>query len=215
MNTTPQQLRLAADIIENGLSWQVKYPNSSVWANMVNSCPAFSVVNNGEIRLTPKQYHLTPPPPGKEWHRTGGWTEDMLPEGYRPLLKGEVYQKDAEDEILMGDYWQKLNHGGMPTDVASEGCFIRTTRPLPTEPEYINLGPEDVPPGSVFRCEEDCGWIAPTHVLINGIKHQDTGCGVTFTYYYSLNNARYKINRSIPITGKWDATAWEPCHKQK
>jgi hypothetical protein len=22
-----------------------------------------------------------------------------------------------------------------------------------------------------------------------------------------------EINRSIPLTGKWDANAWEPCHK--
>lgn len=87
---------------------------------------------------TPKPWTLPPPPKGRQWHRDD-WTEEMLPEGWRPLLKGEIYQKDV-DELLFFGSWVKVNHGGKPTDVAGDISYVRTRRPLPTPPDpYASL----------------------------------------------------------------------------
>jgi len=82
----------------------------------------------------PAPWSLPPPPDGQEWHRTD-WTEGDLPEGWRPLLKGEVYQNG--DEYKLGSEWR------VETNVSSyqttECCYYptRTRRPLPTPPRMI------------------------------------------------------------------------------
>lgn len=76
----------------------------------------------------------------------------------------------------------------------------------------VPLGPEDVPPGSVF-CVKDRmpgTWHGVLGVYASTV-HLDTNRN---TYsFYELQQEEWLINRSIPMTGKWDANAWEACEK--
>ncbi len=73
------------------------------------------------------------------------------------------------------------------------------------------LGPEDVPPGSVVRGPADGTevWAAVITVVSRGISITDGRC----ISYKPLKEDGWIINRSIPMTGKWDANAWEACEK--
>lgn len=99
-----------------------------------------------EQYLTPHVWTLPTPPDGMSWHRSDGWKEDMLPEGWRPLLRGELgdYQL-SEDGVI----WRNGVFGYMPV---RQGCisWCRTKRPLPVsaarfeerveEPDYEAIG---------------------------------------------------------------------------
>jgi hypothetical protein len=98
---------------------------------------------NCEYRIAP--WSLPAPPAGQQWHRTD-WTEDMLPEGWRPLLKGEI--QHVGDEYRGQVNW--FSTGEVGTIIRSPGHY-RTRRPLPTPPRMVPLTREDVPNGSVFR----------------------------------------------------------------
>lgn len=54
-------------------------------------------IHPDDLALIPEEpaWTLPPPPEGHKWHRND-WTQDMLPEGYRPLLDGEVIEEDDE-----------------------------------------------------------------------------------------------------------------------
>jgi hypothetical protein len=72
--------------------------------------------------------------PGERWHRTD-FTPDMLPEGWRPLMMGEIDQKS--DEVLRDTGWRVLGHcpgdaTGLPSWESTVRC--RTRRPLPPPP---------------------------------------------------------------------------------
>lgn len=80
------------------------------------------------------------------------------------------------------------------------------------EKKTVPLGPEDVHPCSVFRIKGkgSSGW------------HQMKMCpqwdGLVFTSKISVTYEElmrdWLINRSIPLTGKWNPDAWEPCSKE-
>jgi hypothetical protein len=74
-------------------------------------------------------WQLPDPPEGQQWHRVDGWTEEMLPTGYRPLLLDEEYK--IGDQWLMFDGWQTCAFDGRKC--WSEGAPSRTTRPLPQQ----------------------------------------------------------------------------------
>jgi hypothetical protein len=74
-------------------------------------------------------WQLPAPPEGQQWHRVDGWTEEMLPAGYRPLLLDEEYK--IGDQWLMFDGWQTCAFDGRKC--WSEGAPSRTTRPLPQQ----------------------------------------------------------------------------------
>ena len=80
------------------------------------------------------EWKLPDPPEGAAWHRTD-WTQDMLPEGWRPLLAVEHTTK-GDDVSCDGKHWTrhiglhwKLSAGDEPN------WFQRTTRPLPVKPD--------------------------------------------------------------------------------
>lgn len=82
----------------------------------------------------------------------------------------------------------------------------------------VEIGPEDVPPGTVLRgAGEVCsqGWCAITSCSETGIRiwRQSESSGHEITWG-RLRESASQINRSIPLTGKWDANAWEPCSKE-
>lgn len=91
-------------------------------------------------------WHLPDPPPDKQWHHAD-WTQEMLPDGWRPLLIGEREKQD--DEAFANGQWRTV---GLPETKPEDMLALRRTRrPLPSAPVMVPLTRADVPYGSVFR----------------------------------------------------------------
>lgn len=78
-------------------------------------------------------WKLPSPPPGKQWHRDD-WTQDMLPEGWRPLLKGEcACIEDQWTKPSLNGTWMAMQYNEMaPSNIKTElNLHQRTRRPLP------------------------------------------------------------------------------------
>ena len=95
---------------------------------------AAAVIAHYEASKQPQPWTLPSPPPGRSWHRDD-WTAEMLPDGWRPLLKGEVLQEGDQIMGCFGWEWAYRLIGY----VASR---MRTRRPLPPTHEVkITLPP--------------------------------------------------------------------------
>jgi hypothetical protein len=70
-------------------------------------------------------FALPTPPPGKEWHRTDGWTAEMLPPGTRPLCFDE-HSTNKTQQLYRGR-WVNLADAIMADSIEDH---LRTTRPL-------------------------------------------------------------------------------------
>lgn len=73
-------------------------------------------------------WKLPEPPQGRQWHRTD-WTEDMLPEGWRPLLLGEKRAAGDEYQYEGDPTWGLCQVYAEASAINKE--FYRTRRPLP------------------------------------------------------------------------------------
>jgi len=116
-------------------------------------------------------WQLPPPPLGRQWHRVDGWTEEMLPQGYRPLLVDET---GSYEHSTFGEYWTPGSWETAPAPLASY-CFYRTNRPLPdgttqTQENHMKLKQPDkdgwIPhtPGDPMPCDGE---------MIVQVKFQD------------------------------------------
>jgi len=77
------------------------------------------------------------------------------------------------------------------------------------EKKTVPLGPEDVPPGSVFRSNDQ-----PTTTFWTVTQVWEDGFYLRGdSMPWDTARERMQINRSIPLTGKWNPDAWEPCSK--
>lgn len=147
---------------------------------------------------------------GKEWtyHRSG----DPMPcDGH------------AEVHVLYADHSQDSHsYGAMSAHIFDWGMFFETAARVigwryAETTKTVELGPKDVLPGSVLRGAgevESQGWCVITSCSETGIRiwrhSESSGHEIT---WQRLRESDSQINRSIPLTGKWDANAWEPCHK--
>lgn len=79
----------------------------------------------------------------------------------------------------------------------------------------VPLGPEDVPPGSVFTFGAKALWITPLCVSSDGVGFPETEPDKPLIQKFSFELLQEvaKINTSIPDTGRWDENAWRPCSK--
>jgi hypothetical protein len=100
-------------------------PDGSQWEDDPN--PDWNPLKEYQI----KPWALPPPPEGQSWHRAD-WTEEMLPEGWRPLLLNEPFQVNVDqwtDDPKNGVWYistYPINSRNSLSD-----CFCRTLRPLP------------------------------------------------------------------------------------
>jgi hypothetical protein len=85
----------------------------------------------------PEPWKLPEPPAGQEWHRTD-WTQEMLPEGWRPLLQGE--------KCKAGDEWASWTSLGLPKwtpaaldHISFPSSHSRTRRPLPQPADPVGI----------------------------------------------------------------------------
>lgn len=101
------------------------------------------------------EWKLPEPPEGRSWHHgSRPWTEDMLPEGYRPLLHGEKTE--------IGDQW--LSHvESVWTDCDGSHVIttthpFRTRRPLP-EPWAAEKAAYAEGKTIQYRSTSTTGWV--------------------------------------------------------
>lgn len=220
---------------------------SPVWEEYWSDDPISAIEKGYKIRLKP--WSLPPPPDGMKWHRDD-WTEEMLPEGWRPHLLGEV--DNGDEEFLSSGEWRKGYYGSsVPTEASDIHC--RTKAPLPQldpyaelkaahaagkviqcrineldtwddsspswcqpphcyrikpEQQKVPLGPSDVPPGSVLRKSE---WSSAWQSIFGAYDRGVSFNGVLWEWDDIIDT--HQINRSIPLTGKWNPVAWQPCYK--
>lgn len=85
-----------------------------------------------EAELEPYVWSL-PPPPFGEWHRTDGWKEEWLKDGWRPLLNGEQTEIGDEHLTYPWDCWRRASDGYISDKFPDS--HLRTRRPLPPAPE--------------------------------------------------------------------------------
>jgi hypothetical protein len=188
----------------------VEYWNAGIWRRI--SAPGLGwkhcIVNTYRLPLSvpwpeqPKPFTLPTPPPGIPWTE---W-----PGGECPLKDEEVEEWERKyptcsikDNSKPSSFdWQRK---GFVTDIIAYRV-LKTREPKPKVP----LGPEDVPPGSVVRPKHWSGgseWIG-----VQSVRTLDCRIDVN-TYKWERLQKDFLINRSIPQTGKWDATKWEACEK--
>jgi len=272
MNTKLDEYIKTLTGIRDGKPWEVRLPCGEWVAADPERDPMH--ISQHEVRLKPwtlgRSVNGFTLSDGQEWHRQD-FTEDMLPEGWRPLLDGE--HTAIEDNYFMSGEWAiRLCKGDVPMDI--KHLHHRTRRPLPVAdpladpladrkaahaagqtiqrrvqlssetidiqwskwadvatpswtissdvewrikpaPVMVPLGPEDVPPGSVIRLtdsNERVEWM-PTFPVDTGVEMPSEGKWSYLSFIDMRDN--WQINRSIPLAGRWDKDAWQPCEKEE
>jgi hypothetical protein len=163
-------------------------PNEQWFSSMTGTDPLSMAARGQNIRL--KQQ---PPPP----------------DPYEELKAAHSAGKTIQCEHWSKSHWFDLAE---PQFTAAPSSYR-----IKPEPRKVPLGPDDVMPGSVIDTERGIGWVSISSVVVEGINMPTESNDVMlFTWEEIMENDThgiFQINRSIPLTGKWDKDAWEPCYK--
>lgn len=81
------------------------------------------------------------------------------------------------------------------------------------EKKTVPFDISDVPPCSVLSLHPP-RWFDIYGVCKEGIYVLDDEPLVETLWKWNYLAEKVKINRSIPLTGKWNPDTWEPCHKE-
>jgi hypothetical protein len=132
-----------------------------------------------------------------------GWryTDADKPDPYAELKKAHAAGKVIQIKLKLSGAWTTFNGDFDNLDSRHE---IRIKPDVP-------LGPEDVPPGSVIKTmvviQAQILRINKEAVFILGSR------GTPYEVTFEELQSDWQINRSIPMTGKWNPDAWEACEK--
>lgn len=143
-------------------------------------------------------------PPWIEWHGGECPLKDEEVEEWEYKAVAGFYCKNPGSPPSFYKGWQK---GPAMKIIAYRVLKWRKKKPM------VPLEPDDVPPFSVIRRkpEQDNGqqwhWRCVSYVYGVGVQCGNRG------YKWEELQKDYQINRSIPLTGKWNPDAWEPCEK--
>ena len=119
---------------------------------------------------------------------------------------------DIIEQGLRWEYQRSSGEWGAPD--AALFTVLAWKRPIrikPT-PTLIPLEASDIPPGSVISVYPNLAWFSLVWVDISKVSYMGSSKIATLTVS-ELHSQGWQINRSIPLLGKWDPTAWEPCSK--
>lgn len=83
-------------------------------------------------------------------------------------------------------------------------------KPTPT---LFPLEPSDIPPGSVISVNPSLTWFSILWLGSTALEFVSAGRQIHSLHFETLLKDNWLINRSLPLFGKWDPTAWEPCSK--
>lgn len=214
------QLRLAASILET--SHPFEYQNGGYWFRP-STCenmqkPLDYILDKHEIRLA-----LAMPGDGRVLHNPDNLTAEQVGAGWRLVLPGEITTREMQVYRNSLIDWEPVNEYYFGKKVViRHGSDVSFRLPLSTpwpeakveqRPVMVALDWKDILPGSAFKmtsCDFETFmpiFVCPGFVLF----HTERRLNVD---YKDLKKF-WMINRSIPLTGKWDADAWEECSKQK
>lgn len=132
------------------------------------------------------------------WHRPG----DPRPCDGEMRVACVFVDHDVWDDKLLCAH--EVNWG----DDAGQGCIIGWR--YADEKKTVPLGPEDVKPLTVIRRKGEAQtWHWRTVSYVDAVK---VTCG-NRVYGWDELASSYERNESLPLTDKWDPSAWEPCSK--
>lgn len=180
--------------IERGKPWQYKQ-DDGVWSSPATQglSPVTMVAGGYYIRLKPAE--LDPHPNRAE-----------VEEGIKQGRKWQIRRKDSDNKTWI-DAYQAPGPRWLP----------EYDYRLEPEPEYIPLGQKDVPPGSVIRINDNeqirTDWLTVLYSRQSGVGYPEVRSNAWLSWQELFDG--WQINRSLPLTGKWDPNAWEPCRKLK
>ena len=217
MNKTEQaqQLRLAATLIETEHPWE-RYSNGRIWIK--SELPVAMAVSHGD----PIRPILATPPDNRPLHNPDSFTAEQVGLGYRLCLLADTCDQPFDFWLQSSKSWEKgvarsgtFEHDASPLFTYRLPLSVPWPEPKPSPPpepatRTVELGPEDVPPFSVIRRKnEKRTWHWRLLSYVHGTHAICAGRG----YTWSELACDYEINRSIPLTGRWNPDAWEPCSK--
>lgn len=174
--------------------------------------------NSPYLIWRPKPLTFPEPPEGEKWHNPDNITPDQLGEGYRLLLESEITNGRKRTRLI--NRWDKADNRWLARSWAGDHKNFTYCVPASTpfhwdkpKPKIrVPLGPEDVPPGSVFR-RPRChivAWITPVSVLTTGIQYIDGSIGNIDERFWVDLVEHWQILRP----GRDPFTGWEPCWKE-
>lgn len=210
-----EQLRLTATLLETGHPFEVLIDGNwvaSTAAGLGIKCPLLALFNTFEIRLA-----LATPGDGRILHNPDNLTAEQVGAGWR--LIEEATEKNTH-QVEEAEYWDSkwFRIAGCSKKYLDNFTYrLPLTTPWPeakVEPRIIPLVALDVPPGSVFRFKAKADWVTPLCVGDGAVGFPDPNDGRVLKFTFSDLVEIAEINRSIPLTGKWDADAWVKCEKE-
>lgn len=214
MNPTSEQKKAAAAIFTAAadgkqIEW-LKHNVGWVTADPFDQSDYYNVINCPHVYRIKPPWSLTRHLPGfrellpsENYHRLD-FTEADLPEGWRPLLKGEKILIGDETSWDDGKTWQKVRGLANQSVDSVNTVNLRTRRPLPSAPKVVAWDcPEDVP-GPVCWLRKKQGTPksygkSVVHVIDHGVFLYDqyVGWGSVEDYEHST-----------------DRVTWRPCNKE-
>jgi len=175
---------------------QCQMEGINVWQDVSDVSRISHPVNRYRI----KPWTLPTPPEGREWHR-GDWTENMLPAGWRPLLRGEV-PVIGTDSFMFNGRWIVEDAGHVHLPMRDSDTHQRTRRPLPTPPKLIPLDINDIRATDEFKYKE--GQVIQSVASWNAYNVELPRDGVV----------DYKELATDFTRRQHGSTEWKPCTKE-
>lgn len=140
---------------------------------------------------------------GEEWQGVK-WTQEALPNGWRPMLLGEIVETGDVLVCSMGGQQEVISLVG--TVINNSYYNVKTRRPLPEPKPKLKIVPLevwDIPPGSVFRLPQAALiWEASCKIANEAVYLFSNG----WTSYFKLMRDGWEILRP-------GSTTWEKCEK--
>lgn len=149
-----------------------------------------------------KPWTLPTPPEGREWHRAD-WTEDMLPAGWRPLLRGEVFIIGADGDEYQLSGLENAFHWQSHAPDKSDQTRCRTRRPPPTPPKLIPLDITDIRATDEFKSLSDI--VPAVYTALSWGEYV-----VQLAIYGSITYADLAADY---LRRQHGSTEWKPCTK--
>ena len=155
MKTTPEQLHLAAAILETGHPFEYKPNEVFKWINAKENGPLHPVREGYEMRLL-----LATPPDNRPLHNPLGLTAEQVGVGYRLTLEGELPNIRVEAWTPDKPTWTGcVVKCGIPPGYEHDCFRVPLSTPWPEPPVRRKLGPQDIKPFMLIRRKGSEGWI--------------------------------------------------------
>lgn len=154
---------------------------------------------------------------GEKWHRHD-FTEEMLPEGYRPLLLGEARKPKDEHLGYISKKWSEFHSWFHEKDIGNSAdkdwVHVRTRRPLPEIKKPIPLEAKDILPGTVIRnvLWDKKRYVSLLEVFADGVKIYNGLRSEAILSYKNLA-VDYMYHHPSFSEDENGELIWKPCYK--